>query len=148
MAAQRLGRRNINVNAICPGVTRTEARARNAVERAAERRHRGRAQAARKQASIRRPTPGDIAAMAVFLASPGARGMLGGLPSVDGGGWGRAGRLRHGALVPGGGSEAGAAPTAGARLLLYGWVILACLCCAGFSVGDRPLPPCRSLSSR
>ncbi len=36
-AAQQLGRHNINVNAICPGVTRTELGARNAVERAAER---------------------------------------------------------------------------------------------------------------
>jgi meso-butanediol dehydrogenase/(S,S)-butanediol dehydrogenase/diacetyl reductase len=33
MAAQQLGRHNINVNAICPGVTRTELGARNAVER-------------------------------------------------------------------------------------------------------------------
>src|ERR1700730_4700673 len=37
MAAQQLGRHNINVNAICPGVARTELGARNAVERAAER---------------------------------------------------------------------------------------------------------------
>ena len=36
-AAQQLGRHNINVNAICPGVTRTELGARNAVARAAER---------------------------------------------------------------------------------------------------------------
>ncbi len=36
-AAQQLGRHNINVNAICPGVTRTELGARNAVTRAAER---------------------------------------------------------------------------------------------------------------
>ena len=35
MAAQQLGRYNINVNAICPGVTRTELGARNAVTRAA-----------------------------------------------------------------------------------------------------------------
>src|SRR5437764_51305 len=37
MAAQQLGRYNINVNAVCPGVTRTELGARNAVTRAAER---------------------------------------------------------------------------------------------------------------
>ena len=37
MAAQQLGRHNINVNAICPGVTRTELGARNVVARAAER---------------------------------------------------------------------------------------------------------------
>ena len=36
-AAQQLGRYDINVNAICPGVTRTELGARNAVARAAER---------------------------------------------------------------------------------------------------------------
>ena len=37
MAAQQLGRYNINVNSICPGVTRTELGQRNAVNRAAER---------------------------------------------------------------------------------------------------------------
>ena len=37
MAAQQLGRHNINVNAICPGVTRTDLGARNAEARAAER---------------------------------------------------------------------------------------------------------------
>src|SRR6202047_3908674 len=37
MAAQQLGRFNINVNAICPGVTRTELGQRNAVGRAAAR---------------------------------------------------------------------------------------------------------------
>src|SRR5438477_8593226 len=37
MAAQQLGPHNINVNAICPGVTRTDLGARNAVTRAAER---------------------------------------------------------------------------------------------------------------
>src|SRR5437762_4096861 len=37
MAAQQLGRYNINVNAICPGITRTELGARNAVTRATER---------------------------------------------------------------------------------------------------------------
>src|SRR5438132_12363836 len=37
MAAQQLGRYNINVNAICPGVTRTELGLRNAATRAAER---------------------------------------------------------------------------------------------------------------
>src|SRR5438552_3421210 len=37
MAAPQVGRSNINVNAICPGVTRTELAARNAVTRAAAR---------------------------------------------------------------------------------------------------------------
>ena len=37
MAAQQLGRYNINVNSICPGVTRTELGQRNSVTRAAER---------------------------------------------------------------------------------------------------------------
>ena len=37
MAAQQLGRYNINVNSICPGVTRTEFGQRNSITRAAER---------------------------------------------------------------------------------------------------------------
>ena len=36
-ASQQLARHNININAICPGVTRTELGARNAATRAAER---------------------------------------------------------------------------------------------------------------
>ena len=80
MAAQQLGRYNINVNAICPGITRTELGARNAVTRAAERGITVEELLAEQEAGIpirRANTPDDIAAMAVFLASPGARNITG-----------------------------------------------------------------------
>jgi NAD(P)-dependent dehydrogenase (short-subunit alcohol dehydrogenase family) len=88
MAAQQLGRHNINVNAICPGVTRTELGARNAVERAAERGITVAELQAEQEAAIpirRANTPEDIAAMAVFLASPGTRNITGQAYNVDGG---------------------------------------------------------------
>jgi NAD(P)-dependent dehydrogenase (short-subunit alcohol dehydrogenase family) len=88
MAAQQLGRYNINVNAICPGVTRTELGARNAVTRAAERGITVEQLMAEQEAGIpigRANTPDDIAAMAVFLASPGARNITGQSYNVDGG---------------------------------------------------------------
>ena len=88
MAAQQLGRHNINVNAICPGVTRTELGARNAVERAAERGITVAELQAEQEAGIpigRANQPDDIAAMAVFLASPGARNITGQAYNVDGG---------------------------------------------------------------
>jgi NAD(P)-dependent dehydrogenase (short-subunit alcohol dehydrogenase family) len=87
-AAQQLGRHNINVNAICPGVTRTELGARNAVERAAERGITVAELQAQQEAGIplgRANQPWDIAAMAVFLASPGARNITGQAYNVDGG---------------------------------------------------------------
>jgi NAD(P)-dependent dehydrogenase (short-subunit alcohol dehydrogenase family) len=88
MAAQQLGRYNINVNAICPGVTRTELGARNAATRATERGITVEAMQAEQEALIpirRANTPEDIAAMAVFLASPGARNITGQSYNVDGG---------------------------------------------------------------
>jgi NAD(P)-dependent dehydrogenase (short-subunit alcohol dehydrogenase family) len=88
MAAQQLGRYNINVNAICPGVTRTELGARNAVGRAAERGITVEELMAEQEKGIpigRANTPEDIAAMAVFLASPGARNITGQSYNVDGG---------------------------------------------------------------
>src|SRR5437667_4144264 len=88
MAAQQLGRHNINVNAICPGVTRTELGARNAVARAAERGITVEELLAQQEAGIpirRANTPDDIAAMALFLASPGARNITGQSYNVDGG---------------------------------------------------------------
>jgi len=88
MAAQQLGRHNINVNAICPGVTRTELGARNAVERAAERGITVAEMQAQQETGIpigRANQPEDIAAMAVFLASPGARNITGQAYNVDGG---------------------------------------------------------------
>jgi len=88
MAAQQLGRYNINVNAICPGVTRTELGARNAVERADERGITVAEMQAQQETGIpigRANQPEDIAAMAVFLASPGARNITGQAYNVDGG---------------------------------------------------------------
>jgi len=88
MAAQQLGRHNINVNAICPGVTRTELGARNAAARAAERGITVAELQAEQEAHIplrRANQPEDIAAMAVFLASPGARNITGQSYNVDGG---------------------------------------------------------------
>jgi NAD(P)-dependent dehydrogenase (short-subunit alcohol dehydrogenase family) len=88
MAAQQLGRHNINVNAICPGVTRTELGERNAAARAAERGITVAELQAEQEAGIplgRANTPEDIAAMAVFLASPGARNITGQAYNVDGG---------------------------------------------------------------
>jgi NAD(P)-dependent dehydrogenase (short-subunit alcohol dehydrogenase family) len=87
-AAQQLGRHNINVNAICPGVTRTELGARNAVERATERGVSVEEFQAQQEAAIpigRANQPEDIAAMAVFLASPAARNITGQAYNVDGG---------------------------------------------------------------
>src|SRR5713226_5069645 len=88
MAAQQLGRFDINVNAICPGVTRTELGARNAAARAAERGITVAELQAEAEARIpigRANAPEDIAAMAVFLASPGARNITGQSYNVDGG---------------------------------------------------------------
>jgi NAD(P)-dependent dehydrogenase (short-subunit alcohol dehydrogenase family) len=87
-ASQQLGRHNINVNAICPGVTRTELGARNAAARAAERGISVAELQAEADARIpigRANMPEDIAAMAVFLASPGARNITGQAYNVDGG---------------------------------------------------------------
>jgi len=87
-AAQQLGPHNITVNAICPGVTRTalsEANLRVRAERAGlslAEMDRVRAEAI----PLRRANdPEDIAAMAVFLASPGARNITGQSYNVDGG---------------------------------------------------------------
>jgi NAD(P)-dependent dehydrogenase (short-subunit alcohol dehydrogenase family) len=87
-AAQQLGRHNINVNAICPGVTKTPLSEDNMRVRAqqegvsAEEMERRRAEAI----PLRRANdPEDIAAMAVFLASPGARNITAQSYNVDGG---------------------------------------------------------------
>ncbi|MBC8240831.1 MAG: glucose 1-dehydrogenase [Alphaproteobacteria bacterium] len=87
-AAQQLGRHNITVNAICPGVTRTALldqifstlQETDGISKAdAE------ARAARPIPLGRVNEPEDIAAMAVFLASPGARNITGQAYNVDGG---------------------------------------------------------------
>jgi NAD(P)-dependent dehydrogenase (short-subunit alcohol dehydrogenase family) len=88
LAAHQLGPRNINVNAICPGVTRTELGERNSVGRAAARGLTVAELQAEQEAGIpirRANTPDDIAAMAVFLAGPGARNITGQAYNVDGG---------------------------------------------------------------
>ena len=87
-ASQQLGRHNINVNAICPGMTLTDLVERMFTERA-EARGKSReeilAEAQRAIPLRRANTPEDIAAMAVFLASPGARNITGQCYNVDGG---------------------------------------------------------------
>jgi NAD(P)-dependent dehydrogenase (short-subunit alcohol dehydrogenase family) len=88
LAALQLAPHNINVNAICPGVTRTalsDANLRVRAEQeglAVEAMERRRAEAIPLQ---RANDPEDIAAMAVFLASPGARNITGQSYNVDGG---------------------------------------------------------------
>jgi meso-butanediol dehydrogenase/(S,S)-butanediol dehydrogenase/diacetyl reductase len=69
-------------------VTRTELGARNAVGRAAERGISVEQLMAEQENGIpigRANTPDDIAAMALFLASPGARNITGQSYNVDGG---------------------------------------------------------------
>jgi NAD(P)-dependent dehydrogenase (short-subunit alcohol dehydrogenase family) len=87
-AAQQLAQHNINVNAICPGVTRTPLGERNLVVRAQEQGISVDEARIRHYAHIpigRANDPEDIAAMAVFLASPGARNITGQAYNVDGG---------------------------------------------------------------
>ena len=87
-AAQQLGGFNINVNSICPGITRT-ALGTASLEISARQAGISPEEMARQQAAaipIRRANdPEDIAAMAVFLASPGARNITGQSYNVDGG---------------------------------------------------------------
>jgi NAD(P)-dependent dehydrogenase (short-subunit alcohol dehydrogenase family) len=88
VAAQLLGPDNINVNAICPGITRTDMFQRLATERA---RQRGVSieevvKGREETIPIRRSnTPDDIAMMAVFLASDEAANVTGQAINVDGG---------------------------------------------------------------
>lgn len=87
-AAQQLGPHNINVNAICPGVTMTPLGARNLVVRAEEQGVSIEEALKNHLAPIplgRANEPEDIAALAVFLASPGARNITGQAYNVDGG---------------------------------------------------------------
>jgi NAD(P)-dependent dehydrogenase (short-subunit alcohol dehydrogenase family) len=87
-AAQQLGKHNINVNAICPGVTRTALSDANLAVRAQQEGLSLDAMEKRRAEVIplqRVNDPSDIAAMAVFLASPGARNITGQAYNVDGG---------------------------------------------------------------
>jgi NAD(P)-dependent dehydrogenase (short-subunit alcohol dehydrogenase family) len=87
-AAQQLGPHNINVNSICPGVTRTALSDANLAVRAKQEGVTIEEMEKRRASIIplrRANDPEDIAAMAVFLASPGARNITGQSYNVDGG---------------------------------------------------------------
>ena len=87
-AAQQLAKYDINVNSVCPGVTRSALSDANLAVRAQqegvslEEMERRRAEAIPLK---RANDPEDIAAMVVFLASPGARNITGQNYNVDGG---------------------------------------------------------------
>lgn len=87
-AAQQLARHNINVNSICPGVTRT-ALSEDNLKVCAQQEGVTIEEMERRRAAViplqRVNAPEDIAAMAVFLASPGARNITGQSYNVDGG---------------------------------------------------------------
>jgi NAD(P)-dependent dehydrogenase (short-subunit alcohol dehydrogenase family) len=87
-AAQQLGRHNINVNSVCPGVTRTALSDANLQIRA-QQEGVSVEEMERRRADViplkRANDPEDIAAMVVFLASPGARNITGQSFNVDGG---------------------------------------------------------------
>lgn len=88
IGASQLARHNINVNAICPGATRTSLYDR-VLQQRTEREGISETEAmARMDASIplkRSNTPDDIANMAAFLASDEARNITGQSFNVDGG---------------------------------------------------------------
>jgi NAD(P)-dependent dehydrogenase (short-subunit alcohol dehydrogenase family) len=87
-AAQQLARYDINVNAICPGVTRSALSEANLRTRAQQEGITVEEMEQRRAAAIplrRINEPADIGAMAVFLAGPGARNITGQTYNVDGG---------------------------------------------------------------
>ncbi len=87
-AAQQLARHNINVNAICPGTTVTALSEANVALRAREEGLSIDDMKRRRNAAIplgRPNEPEDVAALALFLASPAARNITGQSLNVDGG---------------------------------------------------------------
>ena len=87
-AAQQLGKHNINVNSVCPGVTRTALSDANLHVRAQQEGVTPQEMEQRRASVIplqRVNDPEDIAAMVVFLASAGARNITGQSFNVDGG---------------------------------------------------------------
>ena len=87
-ASQQLARHNINVNAICPGTTVTALSEANVALRARDEGVSVEEMRKRRNAAIplgRPNDPEDVAALAVFLASPGARNITGQSLNVDGG---------------------------------------------------------------
>ena len=87
-AALQLARHDINVNAICPGITVTALSEANVAVRARDEGLSLEEMTRRRNAAIplgRPNDPEDLAALAVFLASPGARNITGQSLNVDGG---------------------------------------------------------------
>ena len=88
IAAHQLGRYDINVNAICPGVTRTPMSQATMVQRSQNLGIPMEELEEQRNANIpigRANEPEDIAEMAVFLAGPGSRNITGQAFNVDGG---------------------------------------------------------------
>ncbi len=87
-ASQQLAKYDINVNSVCPGVTKTALSEANLSVRAQEQGI-SVAEMEKKRAEAiplgRANDPEDIAALAVFLATPGARNITGQNYNVDGG---------------------------------------------------------------
>jgi len=88
IAAHQLAKHNINVNAICPGVTATDLSITNMRQRAKRTGVTIDEMRAARDSRIpigRANEPEDIADMARFLAGPGARNITGQTINVDGG---------------------------------------------------------------